>query len=249
MGKEMRMTQSMVLIALGLSSVSCFEKPMIIGEVSDQFGSRLGGVEVSIVNTVFKTESALSGSYELSYAPGKFDIHYVKAGYVPASIVVESVTAIKYPMRNVTLYKSPPGRGVWIEGSNEFMPIESCNITWEKDSRGIVNVYRLGSDTTTGFIGTGLDYIFIDNLNLGAGSDWHLFRLYEDREFYRVISNGPNIQYRNDEAGLSTLPPNDAALGRRFSANLGVGFYVYTIVERGIPIMGTGSCYSFTVSG
>lgn len=143
----MRQPGFMVLLCVLLSG--CGEKAIVHGTVKDNFGHPIAGVTVSIANSAFTASTDSSGDYEIAYVPGNFSVEFAKTGYAEIQVPLNISEKADYPMREVTLTKLPPSGGVFLQGTNNYVPLAVARVASRSASSGFMSqqyTYYLDED-------------------------------------------------------------------------------------------------------
>ena len=162
--RKIALTQVATTITLLLAS--CGPKARIVGEVDDNFGRPLAGVEVSIPSTALKTTTNKKGEYTLAYVAGKFSVNFSKDGYIGTNVAQDVAVETTVPLQAVVLYKRPPTPGLWFFGSTDYVPLAPGRlVTSGGDRRHFAWVYNMSYQVTADFpkLPRGKQYKFFDN--------------------------------------------------------------------------------------
>ena len=103
----------------------------IVGRVFDPlFRVPVPGATVSIEGLQFSATTDANGRFSLRYAPGLVGIVAQKSGYqrINAEIALELSTYSRVPLRDLTLVRLPPERGVYAVVGNAYVRLEASGI-------------------------------------------------------------------------------------------------------------------------
>ena len=164
---------------------SCSPPQKIEGEVKDNFGNSLTGVEVKIQGTTFQAETDESGKYSLDYAPGTFKIDFRKEGYLGTTLELAISEKSYLPAETQTLIKYPEP-GVSLLSSDGYYPLKTGRFGQANQSRHS-NGYRVFRHKIEGVF-----TVLKEKIPANANSKYFTFTLLGQNELqlFYVSSNG-----------------------------------------------------------
>lgn len=86
----------------------------IEGNVVDVHGEALPGVAVSIAGTAKQDLTDALGHYRLFYKPGAVTLSFIKTGYTPGRLVIDTMDKRLVEATPVQLWALPPRKGVYL---------------------------------------------------------------------------------------------------------------------------------------
>lgn len=121
-----------ILISI-LFLAACDGKPVISGQVKDNFSKPVQGASIQIGDSAFETSTDSDGHYELPFVPGTFVVAYSKEGYSSETVILSIDSKSAYPMREVVLYRMPPGDEIYLQGADDYIPLAPAAVSSTKD--------------------------------------------------------------------------------------------------------------------
>ena len=118
------------LLAGTVVLAGCGKQPRIEGRIIDGFGLPLPNAAVNISGTAFRATTDTNGNYSIEYAPGKVSLQASKPGYSTVNRTFDIATAITYPAEQMTLYKIPAGKGIFLFGDADYLPVARGSIAF-----------------------------------------------------------------------------------------------------------------------
>lgn len=106
----------------------CARKAEIQGTVFDNFGKPIAGATVKIENAAFVAVTDKDGKYCISYVPGNIKLIVAKNGYSTDSLSLTIATESVYPAKAMTLFKAPPGMGIFAVSESGYVQIPQVEI-------------------------------------------------------------------------------------------------------------------------
>lgn len=101
---------------------------IIAGRVIDNFGNPLLGATVSIANTRFTATTDDTGSYQISYVPGKILVQYHKEDHHSTDFATEIHERTVYPAKDIVLFRRPPGKGLFVMANGKYTKIPKAEL-------------------------------------------------------------------------------------------------------------------------
>lgn len=141
-------TRAAMLVAI---LEGCRGRPQISGEIRDNFGLPLAGAQVEVAGTAFAATTGRDGTYTIAYVPGAIKLEVSKDGYVPAGLELNVAVETRVPAKAITLYKKPPGQGLYFVGASDYVPLTRVRLVVRNqnlgfrgwDQPGAVSYYQL----------------------------------------------------------------------------------------------------------
>lgn len=122
----------------------CGADPRVVGTVTDPYGNPIEGVTVSIVGSTLSSITDKSGSYSLTYVPGKFTVSFKKNGFTTHLSTHEIVDKVHFPAQTAILYRVPSSPGIFLLDPKGGDPIQLEHGKMREDRS------RIFSDATGG---------------------------------------------------------------------------------------------------
>lgn len=222
---------------LGLSlllGLAC-ANPVLNGNVVDQAGAPLAGVEVSVANLTQKAVTDAQGHYSLPYAPGRFSVHAARAGYTTASLDFDVTEKAALDVRTVTLWQVPTTDTIAVLQGGAYAPLPASNaMTRSSLMQSFTGLPRptgpsVGADATFVFFGPGAptDGIRLSRLAFTANvrTDSFFGPRYQPLNYWMVVDGGDvpfTVTTPDPAADLRLLQPKAPLTAGRYALHWGV---------------------------
>jgi hypothetical protein len=193
---------------------STLNSATLVGKVIDCFGKPLGGVSVMVQNTKFAGVTDNQGNYSLGYVPGTIQVSYSKQGYYVASLTFQITTPSTYPVQDLSLFKVPPGKGIFFAGKDGYVSLAQGRIqTQDLENKGgnilnpgqmsMQNIYSVVGQPT--IVEADRELTFIDT----DGAYNSLLQVKPNREFYRRLMFGLGLEFKHQ---YELMPEQDSEI-------------------------------------
>ena len=109
----------------------------IKGTVTDNFGQPVAGAAVQIVNSAFEAETDDKGLFSIEYVPGSFVVSIAAEGHSSREISLDLRERSEYPLNATVLTRFPEGKGLYLLGSTDYVPLLPARIGSTERSAGM----------------------------------------------------------------------------------------------------------------
>lgn len=186
------------IIIISYTLSSCATHYKMQGVVKDIFGNPISQVKIWINNTNFQTISNEKGEYSIDYVPGKFDLHFKKAGYTSEILNFELHAKDHIPVSPVKLHPIPLEKGLYLidYDKKKIVVLNLDNNVNRKTERGRNDNYDLFGHVKQKY------YITRNKgVNIPAGTYFFIDSFEEPLIFFQIRENGLFLSFKTGIAG------------------------------------------------